>query len=239
MIKLNEVFETIQGEGSRTGIASVFIRLQGCDVGCGWCDTKNTWAFQEKKLTDFTKISNKQQSDDAYCIVAEEDLVDYIIATFKAKHIVITGGEPLLQDIKLLTTILLTHGYNIQIETSGTQPIDLDDRIWVTLSPKLNVPLDKNLLQVAYNTMKINRSLTNKILADGTIERANEIKMPIGKLADIKLLQDLISQYNIAPNKILLQPISQSVSATKLCMQQAIINNWRVSLQIHKYINIR
>ncbi|GAM63268.1 queuosine biosynthesis queE radical SAM [Vibrio ishigakensis] len=59
MLKLNEIFETIQGEGFFTGVPSIFIRLQGCPVGCAWCDTKQTWDVLEDKETDFGTIIAK------------------------------------------------------------------------------------------------------------------------------------------------------------------------------------
>jgi organic radical activating enzyme len=111
-----EHFYTIQGEGSHTGKAAYFIRLGGCDVGCHWCDVKDSWdAENHPKI----KVSELVKSAEA----SGTDLV------------VITGGEPLLHDLTALTLALRQTEMSIHIETSGSSPISgyLD---WVTLSPK-------------------------------------------------------------------------------------------------------
>ncbi|MDQ3278010.1 MAG: 7-carboxy-7-deazaguanine synthase QueE [Bacteroidota bacterium] len=111
-----EHFYTLQGEGVHQGKAAYFIRLGGCDVGCVWCDVKESW--------DAAKHPQ-------YTI---EDLVQYVKAT-PAQIVVITGGEPLLHDLTNLTTALHKAGLRVHIETSGSSPLSgqLD---WITLSPK-------------------------------------------------------------------------------------------------------
>lgn len=119
-----EHFYTIQGEGVHTGKASYFIRLAGCDVGCWWCDVKESWdADKHPKET----VGN---------------LVRSTVAS-GTKMVVITGGEPLLHDLTPLTEALHRAGLKIHIETSGSSPISghLD---WITLSPKrFKKPLDE------------------------------------------------------------------------------------------------
>jgi 7-carboxy-7-deazaguanine synthase len=79
-----------------------------------------------------------------------------------------------------------------------------------------------------------------KAVLSECIRRANEIKMPIGKVADIEKLKYFLDSNSIASNiPIWLQPLSQNPTATKLCIEQALLNNWRLSLQTHKFINIR
>jgi organic radical activating enzyme len=111
-----EHFYTIQGEGVHQGKAAYFIRLGGCDVGCVWCDVKESW--------DASKHPQ-------YAI---SDIIRTVAAT-PAKIVVITGGEPLLHDLAPLTTALKAAGLRIHIETSGSSPLSgaLD---WITLSPK-------------------------------------------------------------------------------------------------------
>jgi organic radical activating enzyme len=111
-----EHFYTLQGEGVHQGKAAYFIRLGGCDVGCVWCDVKESWE------------ANKHPT---YSI-------DELVATVKAtpaQMVVITGGEPLLHNLQPLTQALHAAGLRIHIETSGSSPIsgELD---WITLSPK-------------------------------------------------------------------------------------------------------
>lgn len=111
-----EAFYTLQGEGAHTGRAAYFIRLGGCDVGCVWCDVKDSW--------DASKHPQKTVKD----IVAEA-------SAFPGRMVVITGGEPLMHDLLPLTKALHKAGFSINIETSGAHPLsgELD---WICLSPK-------------------------------------------------------------------------------------------------------
>lgn len=111
-----EHFYTLQGEGMHSGVASYFIRLGGCDVGCVWCDVKDSW--------DAAKHPKMHASD----IAAEA-------AKHPARVAVITGGEPAMYDLTTLCNALHDKGFKVHIETSGAYPItgNID---WVTLSPK-------------------------------------------------------------------------------------------------------
>ena len=121
-----EHFYTLQGEGLHSGKASYFIRLGGCDVGCVWCDVKESW-----------------DADKHPTMTVEE------IVAAAMKHpgrlVVITGGEPAMHDLAALTNELKENGFTINIETSGSSPLSgiLD---WVTLSPKkFKAPLQSAL----------------------------------------------------------------------------------------------
>jgi organic radical activating enzyme len=121
-----EHFYTLQGEGFYQGQAAYFIRLGGCDVGCVWCDVKESW------------------DKDNHPLISIEDLVQNIIAT-PATIAVITGGEPLLHDLTELTAQLKHHGIRTHIETSGSSPLS-GNWDWITLSPKkFKAPLPKVL----------------------------------------------------------------------------------------------
>jgi len=94
LYKLNEMFETIQGEGTYTGVPSVFIRLQKCSVGCAWCDTKQTWAVNLEDEQTVGQVLAKNMESANWCQVSAKDLVSIYLQRYSAKHIVITGGEP-------------------------------------------------------------------------------------------------------------------------------------------------
>ena len=119
-----EAFYTIQGEGAFTGHASYFIRLGGCDVGCSWCDVKESWDME----------AHPQRS--------VENLVSEALQ-HPARIAVITGGEPLMHDLTELSKTLRSAGFRTHIETSGTHPITGE---WdhICFSPKkFKAPLEE------------------------------------------------------------------------------------------------
>ena len=219
--KVNELFQTIQGEGVYTGTPAIFVRLQGCDVGCAWCDTKHTWEVDGEKQTDLILLTDQSSESDHWATVSAQGIVDEIQRlAYRAKLVVITGGEPCMYDLRPLTEVLHQQGFNIQIETSGTYPVLVDDSAWVTVSPKVNMRSKKAVLSSA-------------------LKRANEIKHPVGTEKDIEQLDALLDELDsLAEKTISLQPISQKAAATALCMQTAIERNWRLSVQLHKYLDI-
>ncbi|NBX27540.1 MAG: radical SAM protein [Chitinophagia bacterium] len=111
-----EHFYTLQGEGAFAGYAAYFIRLGGCDVGCVWCDVKESWdAAAHPQVTVAT-------------------LLNYVLES-KTNRVVITGGEPCMYDLHALCNALHAHGLKVHLETSGAHEIrgNFD---WITLSPK-------------------------------------------------------------------------------------------------------
>ncbi|MEL7146644.1 MAG: 7-carboxy-7-deazaguanine synthase QueE [Bacteroidota bacterium] len=111
-----ERFYTLQGEGAYQGQAAYFIRLGGCDVGCVWCDVKESW--------DVTKHPS----------VAIDSIVSDA-SKHGCKLAVVTGGEPLMHNCDSLTTALKDNGFNVNIETSGTHPLT-GEWDWICFSPK-------------------------------------------------------------------------------------------------------
>jgi 7-carboxy-7-deazaguanine synthase len=116
VLPVMEHFYTLQGEGFYQGQAAYFVRLGGCDVGCVWCDVKESW------------------NRDNHPLIPIEDLVQNITGT-PANIAVITGGEPLLHDLTELTSQLKKQRIRTHIETSGSSPLS-GNWDWITLSPK-------------------------------------------------------------------------------------------------------
>lgn len=117
LLPLMEEFYTIQGEGFHKGTAAYFIRIGGCDVGCHWCDVKESWNAETHPPTDIRQIV--------------ENAANY------SDTIVVTGGEPLMWDMQPLTEALKAKNLSIHIETSGAYPLTgIWD--WICLSPKKN-----------------------------------------------------------------------------------------------------
>lgn len=115
MLPLMEDFYTIQGEGFHTGKAAYFIRIGGCDVGCHWCDVKESWNAELHPPTLTDEIVRKAE---AY-----------------SSTVVITGGEPLMWSMDYLTSKLKSRGMKVHIETSGAYPLS-GTYDWFCLSPK-------------------------------------------------------------------------------------------------------
>lgn len=111
-----EAFYTIQGEGYHSGKAAYFIRLGGCDIGCHWCDVKDSWDADLHPLTNTDEI------------VAEA-------ASYPGKAVVVTGGEPLMYNLDYLCRELQNRGISTFIETSGAYPLS-GSWDWICLSPK-------------------------------------------------------------------------------------------------------
>ena len=116
VLPVMEHFYTLQGEGFYQGKAAYFIRLGGCDVGCVWCDVKESW---DAAAHPQSKISR---------------LLEQVLET-AAKIVVITGGEPLLHNLDELTETLQAQGLRTHVETSGSSPLS-GSWDWITLSPK-------------------------------------------------------------------------------------------------------
>jgi 7-carboxy-7-deazaguanine synthase len=132
-LPLMEHFYTLQGEGRYTGQASYFIRLGGCDVGCVWCDVKESWDASKHPL------------------VPVSAMVDLVVKS-GAAIAVITGGEPMMHNLDELTSLLRQAGIRTHVETSGAHPLS-GSWDWICLSPKkFKAPLDQMI--AAANELK-------------------------------------------------------------------------------------
>ena len=133
-----EAFYTLQGEGFHQGRAAYFIRLGGCDVGCFWCDVKDSWDAAKHPQINIIDIVAKAKQ-------------------YPGRLAVITGGEPLLHNLDALTNLLHEAGFETNIETSGSSPLS-GNWNWICLSPKKFkvpvpgiIPLANELKVVVYN----------------------------------------------------------------------------------------
>jgi len=140
-----ESFYTLQGEGFHQGRAAYFIRLGGCDVGCVWCDVKESWDASRHPLRTISEITEEIKVNSSSHLEGAGRIV------------VITGGEPLLHNLDELTRQLKRKGYQVHLETSGSSPIS-GNWDWICLSPKKFkfplpeiVPLAHELKVVIYN----------------------------------------------------------------------------------------
>jgi 7-carboxy-7-deazaguanine synthase len=129
-----EAFYTIQGEGFHQGRAAYFIRLAGCNVGCFWCDVKESWDVDKHPKIPVTEIVEQAGKE-------------------PGRLAVITGGEPLMHNLDELTQRLQREGFETNIETSGSYPLS-GSWNWICVSPKKFRPPTSEALQQA-NELKV------------------------------------------------------------------------------------
>ena len=181
-----EIFSSIQGEGASMGVASTFVRLAVCNLRCSWCDTAYTWDWSR-----YTRADQVMESD--------TDAVLERVRRFKARNIVITGGEPLLQRHALapLAQALRAEGYRLEIETNGTVPPgDLAGLIdqW-NVSPKLAHSGNEGLA-----------TIRPAVLAAFAAEANAWFKFVIDSPEDIDRVRELANQHGIRDDRIILMP---------------------------------
>jgi 7-carboxy-7-deazaguanine synthase len=191
-----EDFYTIQGEGFYQGHAAYFIRLGGCDVGCVWCDVKESWDASAHPLVTVEEMTLRAK-------------------TSGTEIVVVTGGEPLMHDLTTLTSSLQSQGLKTNIETSGVYPIT-GHWDWVCFSPK-----------------------KFKAPHPSIFEEADELKIIVYNKSDFSWAEDFAAQ--VSPScELFLQPEwSKEKEMLPLIIEYVKLNpKWKVSLQIHKYMNI-
>lgn len=195
-LPLMEDFYTIQGEGFYQGHAAYFIRLGGCDVGCVWCDVKESWDADQHPKVAIEELVSKAKSSGS-------------------KIAVITGGEPAMYDLGRLTELLKQAGLRTHIETSGAYPLT-GTWDWVCFSPK-----------------------KFKSPHPSVYSLADELKVIIYNKSDLKWAEEFAGKVNPGC-KLFLQPEwSKEKEMLPLIIDYVKAHpEWRISLQVHKYMNI-
>ena len=186
--KINEIFESLQGEGYWTGQSCIFIRFSGCNLKCSFCDTEHK-EYKEMSL----------------------DVIETVLLQYKSKHIVLTGGEPMLQ-VNQEFIDYFKKDYYIHIETNGTIEINVSGINWITVSPK-----DANFKQQTGNELKL-------------IVNNDDYELPLLLMQEKKF-----DNFYIQPEdgNFYLQSLD--------CCLELIRNNpeWKLSAQIHKLLKIK
>jgi organic radical activating enzyme len=191
-----ESFYTIQGEGFHQGTAAYFIRLGGCEVGCVWCDVKESWDASKHPL------------------VAVEEMAQ-MAKQSGTEMVVVTGGEPAMYDLAALTSELHQAGLKTNIETSGVYVLS-GEWDWVCFSPKKF------------------KAPHPSVYAD-----ADELKIVVYNKSDFQWAEEHASR--VGPGcELFLQPEwSKEKEMLPMIIDYVKANpRWKISLQIHKYMNI-
>lgn len=213
-----EIFYSLQGEGATIGTPSVFLRLALCNLACSWCDTKYTWDWQHYDYSkEVVSLDTRQ--------------VEARILRFACHHLVITGGEPLLQQTELapLVASLKQHGFYCEVETNGTIiPLpelagDIDQ--W-NVSPKLGT---------SGNSLE-RRELPKALEFFGQLPNAY-FKFVIVELSDIEEACSLRDRYGLPGERIILMPEGQTTgviqSRSQWISEACIREGFRFSTRLH------
>lgn len=191
-----EDFYTIQGEGFYQGHAAYFIRLGGCDVGCVWCDVKDSW-----DVSVHPKV--------------EVDLMAAKAKTSGTKIVVVTGGEPAMHNLDPLTTTLRQAGLRTHIETSGVYELT-GTWDWICFSPK-----------------------KFKVTHSSVPAKANELKIIVYNKNDFNWAEEFASKVSAVCHLYLQPEWSKEKEMLPLIIDYVKANpKWKISLQVHKYMNI-
>ncbi len=195
-LPLIDQFYTLQGEGYHTGESAYFLRVGGCDIGCNWCDEKISWSPALHKS------------------VAVNNIIE-TLKKLKGKTLVVTGGEPSLYNLSILTKEAHNIGFNTHVETSGAYKLT-GEWDWICLSPKpQSAPLQANF------------------------DKANELKVIVFDKSDIEWAEECAQKVS-KDCKLYLQPEwSRHIENTSFIVDFIKENpQWKISIQAHKFMKI-
>jgi len=215
-VNISEIFYSVQGEGLYTGVPTIFIRFQGCTLGCVWCDTKYTWKHEEELGLSYIDVLKKVKN------LHKESA--------KKPMICITGGEPLEQPVQFADLVKKFHDldYSIEVETSGLVPVpfSLDQYVesWVVdfKSPSSKTPREP-------------------VLGDfQSFRHQDQLKCVVKNETDLKAVQTALEN-NYFRGTVLISPFNpikgtNSPEWMERCAEFCKTYGYRLSLQTHKFI---
>ena len=202
-LRVTEVFRSLQGEGLQQGTPMAFVRLTGCPLRCSWCDT--TYSFRGG-----TTLSERQ--------------VLSAVRSLGCSWVSLTGGEPLAQDLNVLTELLLGEGFRIHLETGGSEPLAA-----LRTHPQVHIAMD---LKCPSSGMAGRNLLANL----GLLKVTDEVKFVIGDSADLAFVRGLLSRHPL-PCSGVLQPVFGAPlgSTLKQAQEDPLPLLYRVQLHKHLY----
>lgn len=164
-LRVNELFQSIQGEGVHMGLPTVFIRTAGCNLTCSWCDTPYARALEAGRNMRISEIINE-------------------VKKYSAEYVCITGGEPLLQKpVRKLVRLLLSMNYNVDLETNGSvslKKLPRNKRVFISMDIKC--PSSRMENEMDFSNIALLRS-------------ADQLKLVIADAADYEYAKDIIQRY--------------------------------------------
>ncbi len=211
-LRIAEIFYSLQGEGALVGVPSVFVRVSGCNLRCSWCDTPYTSWVPEGDAMTLVEIVNRVREYGA------------------AKHVVITGGEPMIfEPIARLTQLLREHGYHITIETAGTVYLQVACDL-MSISPKLanSTPWDRDeRLAARHEEARYRPEALRRLMA----EYSYQLKFVVAQPGDADEIRRMVRDLGADAERTLLMPEGREAAAlaergrwiAELCKQEG----WR------------
>ncbi len=194
-VLISEIFHSLQGEGELTGVSSVFVRTSGCNLRCNWCDTPYaSWTPEGETLSVGQVLT--------------------AVNRYPARHVVLTGGEPMLaKELPELAAALRQQGYHITIETAGTLPPGGIACDLASLSPKLANSLPDDRLPPAWRERHERTRFQPDVLRAWVDGHAYQFKFVVSAPKDLQEVRAMIDllQRPIPPHKILLMPEARSL----------------------------
>ena len=206
-----ERFVSINGESLRAGETAVFIRFRGCNLSCGYCDTK--WA---------------NSPDCPAEMMTAEELTEYAVGT-GIKNVTLTGGEPLLQEnIRELIELLIGSGLSVEIETNGSLPIaelsGMERRPFFTLDYKLpSSGMESRMLTENYAYLR----------------EGDAVKFVSGSIADLEKAAEITEKFSLTEKcRVYISPVFGKLEPAEIVdfMTERKMNGVRLQLQLHKFI---
>ena len=207
---VNEIFNSIDGEGIRAGELATFIRLSGCNMRCSYCDTLYALNPNSGEELDIDEIIQR-------------------VEKYKTKNVTLTGGEPLLQDnINDLINILIDHGYSVEIETNGS----------VDIAPFIN-GMNRPIFTLDYKLPGSNMENKMNLNNYQYLTKVDVVKFVIGDLEDLNRTKQIIDKYDLSNNvKVYFSPVFDKIEPSVIVdyMIKHHLNNITLQLQLHKFI---
>jgi 7-carboxy-7-deazaguanine synthase len=191
-LKIAEIFYSIQGEGSLAGVPSVFVRTSGCNLRCSWCDTPYTSWQPEGEEMPIERILDQ-------------------VAARPARHVVVTGGEPMIApEIVTLTRCLRARGLHITIETAGTvfAPVECD---LMSISPKLANSTPEGPFQSQHERLRLNFDILRRL----TEACDYQLKFVLARPEDDDEVADIVRHLEAPPERVILMPEGTDSSALR------------------------